>query len=279
MHDSRRRISQRSSGQFDWKNWFDEGDGLLASAKRTREVWANHRQVFSENVRSRELKNRDRLLDWNLLTGLPRAAMLLLGYSVEMYLKGGITKAYRGCSERMFERDIKDRFGHKFKLMASEISFPIDNEGEKNLLQLQKMVLVDARYPVFVPEGATYSDEISQQTSRIWSSQNFELLTELTSRIREHSKFLDADRKNPAYFKSVNVDDDGYIAFRIGGGLPPRITYRLSAEQKQSGQTSVTDVKALLSSSAFQQILRNWDYAWIYEDGERKTSCRARPSS
>lgn len=205
--------------------------------------------------------------------------MLLLGYSVEMYLKGGITKAYRGCSEQMFERDVKSRFGHKFKIMAHEIAFPLGNEDENNLLKLQNMVLIDARYPVFVPEGESYSDTTNQQTSKIWNSQHFESLTELAMRVREHSKGLDRNSDNPAFLMTVNVDDDGYLAFRIGGDLPPRITYRLSSEQRQTGQTSTEDVKFLFQSSEFQRILHYWDRAWIYEDGEGKTSCRARPSS
>lgn len=278
MHSSIRRVSQRSCGQFNPKNWFDEGDGLLSSAKRTRDTWTDHRQVFSETKRSGESKTRDRLLDWNLLTGLPRASMLLLGYSVEMYLKGGIIKAYRGCSEQMFERDIKCKFRHKFVSMANEICFPLGQEDETNLMQLQNMVLVDARYPIFVPEGESYSDTKNQQTRKIWSSHNFELLISLANRIREHSKSLDVDSHNPAFFMYFRIDNDGYLAFRIGGGLPPRITYRLSSEQKQSGQTSMDDVKSLFSSSESRKVFSYWDRAWIYEDREKKTSCRARPS-
>jgi len=60
-----------------------------------------------------------------LLTGLPRASMLLLGYSAEMYFKAGLTKAYVGCAESMFSRDIKRRFGHNFLLMSKELCFPL----------------------------------------------------------------------------------------------------------------------------------------------------------
>jgi hypothetical protein len=79
--------------------------------------------------------------------------MLLLGYSVEMYLKAGLAKAYRGCSKEMFERDVKGRFSHKLPSLADEIAFPLQNGDEANLNLLRDMVLVDARYPVFVPEG------------------------------------------------------------------------------------------------------------------------------
>ena len=269
------RISKRSVGEFNPKNWINEGDGLMASSRKLREIWDNHRQVFSTVEKGQETKD-----DWDLLTGLPRASMLLLGYSVEMYLKGGLTKAYHSCSEEMFQRDIKRRFGHKLISLADEIVFPLQNDDENSLKLLQDMVLFDARYPVFVPKGATYSDAANLRTWKIWSQSNFNSFTELANRIREHSKSIDSTSNNPASFISVNVDEDGYVAFRAGGNLPPRLTYRLSSKQKRSGQTSVNDVKALISTFNKSRILLPyWDRTWIYEDEEKETRCHHRPES
>lgn len=272
------RISKRSVGQFDPNNWISEGDGLLASSAKTRKIWTNHRQTFSQNVQVRESRNRDRASDWSLLTGLPRASMLLLAYSVEMYLKAGLAKAYLGCSEEMFERDVKGRFGHKLVLLAKEIAFPLEDEDGANLTLLREMMVVDARYPVVVPSGASYAGTVNQQTGRIWSSKNSEALTALAKRVKDHSQTIDADRNNPAFAMSVTVDDDGYLAFRAGGNLPSRITYRLSSFQKCTGETSPNDMKAVFASPAFHQLRFHWERAWIYEDGEKKTSCRRRPS-
>ena len=271
------RISKRSTGQSDPKNWFNEGDGLLASSAKTREIWTNHRQTFSQTVQERKSGNRDPLSDWSLLTGLPRASMLLLGYSVEMYLKAGLAKAYYGYSEKMFERDVKGRFGHKLVSLANEIAFPFKDGDKNSLTLLKEMVLVDARYPVFVPEGASYADTVNQQTGRIWSNENYEAFTELANRVKAHSRTIDEDSNNPASFCSVDVDDDGYLAFRVGGNLPPRITYRLSSVQKQNCETSLEDIKALFTEPQFQSLRHYWERAWIYEDGEEKTSLRAQP--
>ena len=251
----------------------------MASSGKIREIWDDHRQVFSAIGKGQKTKD-----DWDLLTGLPRASMLLLGYSVEMYLKGGLVKAYHGCSEDMFNRDVKQRFGHKLICLAKEIVFPLENEDEGNLKQLQDMILVDARYPVYVPGGATYSDTANQRTWKIWSQSNFNSFTELASRIRVHSASINSNSNDPASFRTFNVDEDGYVAFRIGGNLPPRITYRLSSEQKRSSQTSKDDVKALIEensscSSSCKIIMHYWKHAWIYEDGEEKTRCHARPNS
>ena len=49
--------------QFDAKNWFSEGDGLLASAAKTRETWTDHRRAFSQTVRKRGSEKLDRASD------------------------------------------------------------------------------------------------------------------------------------------------------------------------------------------------------------------------
>ena len=273
------QISKRSAGQFDPKNWLSEGDGLFASAAKTREIWANHRKTFSQTVRNRESRKRNCASDWNLLTGLPRASMLLLAYSVEIYLKAGMAKAYYGCSERMFERDVKERFGHKLVSMAKELAFDLKDGDETNLVLLRNMMLFDARYPVFVPEGTSYSDTINQQTERIWSSGNFEALSELASRVKQHSHTIDSDHNNPASFRSFTIDHDGYLVFRIGGNLPPRITYRVSSVQRSNCKTSWDEMQALFVTPQYPHLSRYWNRAWIYEDGEKKTYCRAQPLS
>ena len=266
------RISKRSVGEFNPNDWINEGDGLVVSSRKIREIWDDHRQAFSTIGKGQKTKD-----DWDFLTGLPRASMLLLGYSVEMYLKGGLAKAYHGCSEEMFQRDIRRRFGHDFISLADEIAFPPENEDENNLRLLKDMVMVDARYPVFVPEGTTYSDAANQQTRRIWSQSNFNSFLELANRIKAHSKSIDSSPHNPASFISLNVDEDGYVSFRAGGNLPPRITYRLSSEQKRLGQTSKDDVRALIKEDKI--IMHYWYLAGIFEDEEKETRVHARPKS
>lgn len=275
------RSSVSSVGQFDAKNWFEEGDGLLASSLKLREVWIDHHTTFLNTVQERKSGNWDRATDWNLLTGLPRASVLLLGYSVEVYLKAGLVKACCGCSEEMFEGYVKGERGHNLVLLGDEIAFGFKNGDRRNLEFLRGMTMAGARYPVFVEKGADYVDEVNRRTGEIWSAENFEALIELADRVREHSRSIDADRNNPALFKSFKVDDDGYLTFRVGGNLPPRITYRLSTNQVYKGEQSLDDIKALFLSQLRGMGLY-WEKAWIYEDGKKngkqKTWRRAQPS-
>ena len=41
------RISKRSVGEFNPKDWINEGDGLMASSRKIREIWDDHHQAFS----------------------------------------------------------------------------------------------------------------------------------------------------------------------------------------------------------------------------------------
>ncbi len=50
--------------------------------------------------------------------------MLLLAYSVEMYLKSGLAKACRGCSEDLFNHLSRREYGHRLYELANEIEFP-----------------------------------------------------------------------------------------------------------------------------------------------------------
>ena len=74
------------------------------------------------------------------VNGFAAYSMLLIAYAVEMYLKAGLAKAYFGCSEEMFARDIKSRFGHRLVSLANEISFPLTSNEEMHLVCLRDMM-------------------------------------------------------------------------------------------------------------------------------------------
>ena len=273
-------LSHKSTGQFDFNQWIKEGDGFLVSSRKVRDTWKNHRERFFKTIKNESRPNPE---DWALLQGLPRVSMLLLGYAVENYLKAGLAKAYRGCANKMFERDVKSRFGHKLKDMADELEFPFPGQtnDRQKFKKLENMILFDARYPVFVSKDESYCDASNQQISRIWPEKEYEDLYSIGERVRKHACRIDSDSSNCTYFTRLTIDNDGYLVFRVGGHLPPRITYRVSTEMHEENHKDVSDVKALLDEGVHRQnrILQHWDQAWIYEDGENKTSRRQQPPS
>jgi len=150
------------------------------------------------------------------------------------------------------------------------------------------MVLMDARYPIEVEENETFASAVNEQTSRVWSKASYDELADLVTRISQHSRQIDCDENDPRFNCAFSIDQDGYLAFRVGGRLPPRITYKLSSTMRRSsGSSKVADIKALLQAEdpSFARILYHWDQSLIYEDGHEtengnlKTKCRGRPAA
>lgn len=153
-----------------------------------------------------------------------------------MYLKAGVVKAYVGCREGMLERDLKKRYGHGLAEIAAEIAFPDTAERKSEFDALRRMILFDSRYPITTPgPGGNYHAEVNDRTRRVWSPSDFAGLCRLARRVREHVSRIDGDSNNPGSHHSYRIDDDGYLALRVGGHLRPRITIRFSSEQHRSG--------------------------------------------
>jgi hypothetical protein len=272
------RLSEKSVGQFNARAWLDEGDQLLVSAKMMRVAWmAGMKRLPSAGDGS--LKRA-----WAIFEGPPKACMLLLGYAVEMYLKAALTKAYYGCSEGMFDRDVRKRFGHELVEMARETEFRLSSRDIVDLRVLKDLIVQGARYPIKERAAGSYT---RQQAERLWQSINrseFTRLRILAIRIRKHADGIDMDAYDPARFQYHSVDADGYIAFRCGGRLSPRITYRLSSKQRASGEESLKQMRDLIDTDMLLYPLVTWDYAFILEDvmldaGTNRTVVVQRPTT
>jgi hypothetical protein len=237
MH-SLRTIGTNNDGIFNARSWSDEGDGLLASAHTVRDTWLQRRDAFPLRIEEEDAPARL----WHELTGLPRASALLLGYAVEMYLKAGLVKAYFGCSEELFDDDVRNLFRHKLKKLAQEIDFP-SLQGSKGDLRLLESFIVDwARYPITPKEGANYVREVNQRTERIWSNDRFWDLCKLAERIRDHVFRIDGDYANPSLFFHDFFGTGGYWAFRIGGNLRPRLTYRRCSSEPTMTEEAIKKI-------------------------------------
>jgi len=65
---------------------------LYSSACTLRATWHIKKRNFSRYTKRLLMPSPQ----WQQITGMPRASMLLLGYAMEMYLKAGLVKAYAG---------------------------------------------------------------------------------------------------------------------------------------------------------------------------------------
>jgi hypothetical protein len=71
-----------------------------------------------------------------------------------MYLKAGLVKAYFGCSEELFNHDVRKNFRHRLKKLADEIDLPSLGESKADLRLLESFIVDWARYPITPKDGA-----------------------------------------------------------------------------------------------------------------------------
>ena len=270
------RISNQSAGTFDAAVWIGEGDGLLASARTARATWHCKRRRFVGLIAMRQSRMR-KATAWNELTGLPKASMLLLGYAVEMFLKAGLARVYQGCREEMFDRDVRQRFSHDLSAIAAEVDLPFLDAVRCDLDRLREYVLADARYPARPVAGGRYEDAANAVTDEMWDWRRFRRLCALARDIRAHVSSIDHDHRHTALFRSYRIGDDGYVMFRVGGNLRPRITYHVGADRGDAKPMSPVQLRELFDQPKDHVIQHYWDMATIVEDGAKRTFVRSEP--
>lgn len=254
---SQRMLTSKSAGQFNAEEWIKEGNHLFASAKATRATWVVKRQKLKRSLKTHGDWTHGTGM-WADLEGLPKASILLLGYALEMYLKAGLAKAYQGCSEELFDRDVR-RFSHEFKKIAKEIAFEITPQDTKDLSVLRDMVLFGARYPVKPDDDGTYLKQQAKRMHQVATRAEFTRMRQLVIRVKSHASRLDMDNQNPASFSRVAIDADGYVAFRSGGHLPSRVTVRYSTAQRKAGEDNLKSLHDLASKSDQPILMRLWN--------------------
>jgi len=240
---------------FDKQSWIEEADRhirsasiLRASRKRRRAALARNPQLGVNNVMA--------------MDAAVHSSFLLLSYSVELFLKAGLTRAYFGCSQDLFKRDGK-RFSHNLVKLAGEIAYPLSSKTKKDLRDLQKIILSEGRYPFLSVDSVQQRKKVNQRAHKFWSDERFREVQELSKSIRKHVQRIDGDSADPSTFRNAAIDDDGYFSFRCGGRLPPRITVKYSSLQRSARTNNKMALKRLVTSHFQNPLIAHfWDSAF-----------------
>ena len=257
-------LTNKSEGQFNSRDWIKEGNHLFASSKAARAMWVVKRRKLKRSLNATGNWTHGTGM-WADLEGLPKASLLLLGYSVEMFLKAGLAKAYQGCSEQMFDRDVR-QFSHDFKKLAKEVAFDSSERDRKDLGILKKMVLFNARYPIKPHQSGTAIRQQAERMHQVWNKSEFTRMRQMVLRIRAHVSRIDMDSFNPSSGASIKLDDDGYVTYRTGGHLPPRVTFKYSTAQRQAGEDNLNALRTLAKDGQLLHLDHIWEQATFHED-------------
>lgn len=230
-----------------------EGEALLLSSSELRSIWESnkanlHNFIIGSTRQKSDVFRRD--------FAFSRSSVLLLGYSMEMFLKSGLLRVFAYCPEELVRAELR-RFGHKFEDIAKRINFEIKKTDTHDFVLLSKSVLEDARYPVTPGYGRDYIQEVNRITGLVCDQAVYQRLERLVIRVQQYVAILDQDSSNAASFCSRKLED-GYFVARSGGHLPSMITYRsdnpLSNEELKHKITSKTT------------LVGGWDEYSVYED-------------
>lgn len=256
-----KRLDHSSQAIYDPNSWVSEGDGLLASARLIRSRWLH----LKREIRSR--KSGPRGSEWHVLTGHPNASVLLLGYAIEMFLKGGLAKWLRHCPEYLLLGDAR-AYGHEYRRLADDLQVE-ETVAPRALLDfLSKAVTLEARYPATLEAGETSVQAINRRASNMWSYTKFKEMCRMARRLRDHIQLMNGDERNPSSSRTFMISPTGYVVFRVGGHLPWRVTVRPPAGQAWDENK----ISALLQSIDSIEVGLCWRHCAIYLDNGKRSA-------
>jgi hypothetical protein len=238
------KLTRHSQGDLGAKDWGKEGDGLYASA---RHLWATSIVQSRKFERLEDVGAIRKTLHKHSTINLafPRASVLLIGYCVEMYLKGGLTKLLIGCADDVFRSTLRT-YSHSLDKIACDLFDDMTETQISDLKSLSKFVGNDARYPVEANNNEEYVDRYNSRARSIYNGTAFNRYCDLAKDIRARISRTDNDSSSPCSTSHWTVDGDGYLCYRYGGHLPSRITYRRGTTTNDQGAITRAEIIEVL---------------------------------
>jgi len=269
-----KRVSSNSRGVFNSSEWVKQGDGLLASAKILRSELASKREEFRALGENGGQPSQEQ---WVAVGGIPGASFLLLGYSVEMYLKACLANVCIGCPEEMLYREFR-KFSHSLIDLAKEVEFvPAETSYDGAFELLTEMIKNGGRYPLEPNEERNVHAYIRSWNTRSSQTNNddrFYELCDLAGRIKAHANALRGTRQDPLSSKTILLEPDGHLVYRVGGSLRPRITLSLGADMFKDGTSELDALHQFLAEQTpkLREIVSVWGNATMRYDTKDKRS-------
>lgn len=266
-----KQLSRGSVGEADAGQWMARGSSLRASARVLRAAWVANRRNLKRFLRIHRMEIEGKieprkvnsLSAFNYDVQLLAPTFLLLGYAAELYLKACVAKVMWGCSEKLFISMTRFEFSHKLLKIAEFIDFPMTEQIREDLNTLEEYILEGGRYPFSAVDQRDFIKKHNQIRSINSDAKLFRRLCRLVDDIFLYSHKLAGTTGEPVSEQCWSIHDDGYVAYRSGGGLSPRITYRLSTELRESADPASALQEFI---SAIPTLGREWNTAKRYEE-------------
>lgn len=240
----------KDKGIYNKSNWLKEANRHLYSSCILHEHFLVLKKELSllvkdkrENELGRNALSIHRVID--KIEGSSKSSLLLLCYSVELFIKAALVCFHSDITKGDFEFLLRKVYSHKFELALGRMNFKL-SDGERIIVKrMEKFVVDEGRYPITPIDNKEYYNQASRLSHEMWLSDKYNSWLSLAKKIGDFSALVDNDFNNRSK-RMLYKMDDGYFCFRVGGGLPPCITVRFSSEQVELGLNTKKDLYCLI---------------------------------
>jgi hypothetical protein len=249
-------------GVFKKSEWVSEGDSLKNSSKALNELSQSTKSeldfLVSKRKEGRKNSNSKNIVDLiKTVESYKKSSILLLGYSIEMYLKAGLVCLHQYTVRDDFVELLRKKYSHNLSLVAQLLGISLSSKEIESLDRLKDLVLDEGRYPITPLSEDEYISQVNKLNQEIWSVKQYKTWEELASKIEDSVRKIDSDSSNPVSFTRYQIDDDGYCVFRFGGNLPAYLLAKYSTEQKENGGNNPNGLIDLLIEKLPESITKS----------------------
>lgn len=240
-------------GIFNKNHWVQEARGKLISANLLRQC-ALEKQSEFDSLRTFKEVNDQRLTSKevfdlvNVRDSARKSSILILGYAIELLLKAGIVSLLINAPKIILEKTLRD-YGHNLLIIAKELHLDL-SPVEINLLEtLSSYIVNETRYPVTPSSITDYCNQSNKITQFVSDEANFTRGVTFFTRVDKFIADIDGTSENMKIYSRMEMEQNGYLTFRIGGKLPPIVIIKFCQSQIDAGVDTLETLKSLLTET------------------------------
>lgn len=246
--------------------------GIYNSKAWRREAKIHYESSYELRKIARGIKNEISLLrkeggtlDHDILKRMMRmrsvskSSLLLIGYALEVVLKSGVISLFKDIPRKHISEVLKSKFSHKLIEIAEFIELPLDNCERELLIKMSNLVVADARYPIEPNDNKSFifNRHSNKLSNTIFDEDFYQLAIGLYHKAWSHTERIRGTEGAPVSSGALQIDTDGIVAFRFGGGVSNRILICYSSIQRQEGENNSLKLWRLLESCVeYNQTLK-----------------------
>lgn len=277
-------VPLKSSGEkgiFNKYDWVKEADNKFISAKLLREC-AVQKKLELDNLRlskqslGEKVTSKETFEIVNSRNAANKSSVLILGYAIELLLKSGIVSLLIHAPKKLLEKRVR-AYSHDLLAIALDLHISLSPEEASLLKTLSSYIIQETRYPVTPESVNDYHEKVNAITAFISNEEQFSLGLDFYSKLKNLIQGIDGTTESIKFHTRMNMEENGYLIFRIGGGLPPIFIINYCQTQIDKGENTLGVIHNLLleynktKKTIHTKLMEeSWEIASFYKVDRKK---------